>query len=66
MSKKLYRSNTERMIGGVCGGIADYFDLDPVIVRLAAVFFAFWGAGFVAYLVGWIIIPEQPYDPPPA
>ena len=64
MAKKLYRSRTDRMIGGVCGGLADYFDLDPVIVRLAMVFFAFWGAGFLAYIVGWIMIPERPYEPP--
>ena len=66
MAKKLYRSRTDKMIGGVCGGFAEYFDLDPVIVRLATVFFAVWGAGFIAYLVGWIMIPERPYEPPTA
>ncbi|MCD6249431.1 MAG: PspC domain-containing protein [candidate division Zixibacteria bacterium] len=64
MAKKLYRSRTDKMIGGVCGGMADYLDIDPVIVRLATVFFAFWGAGLIAYLVGWIMIPEPPYEPP--
>ena len=64
MAKKLYRSTTDSMIGGVCGGLAEYFDVDPVIVRLGAVLFAIWGAGLIAYIVAWIIIPEEPYEPP--
>lgn len=61
MRKKLYRSQKDKMLGGVCGGIAEYFGIDPTIIRLAfvLVFFA-EGAGFLAYLVGWIIIPEKP------
>ena len=61
-TKKLYKSRTDRKIAGVCGGLAEYLDIDPTIVRLAAVFFAFWGAGLIAYLVGWIMIPEPPYE----
>ena len=64
MTKKLYRSRTDRMLSGVCGGLAQYFDVDPVIVRLAAVLFAVWGGGIVAYIIGWIIVPEEPYEPP--
>ncbi len=52
MSKRLYRSNRDVMICGVCGGIAEYFDIDPTIVRLIAVVFIFGaGSGVLAYLV---------------
>ncbi|UTY39809.1 PspC domain-containing protein [Allocoprobacillus halotolerans] len=63
MSKRLYRSNRDVMICGVCGGIAEYFDIDPTIVRLIAVVFIFGaGSGVLAYLVGAIIIPKNPYQ----
>lgn len=62
MSKKLYRSVTDKMIGGVCGGLAEYFDIDPVIVRLIFVLAViFGGSGILAYLILWIIIPQRPY-----
>ncbi|ADH61123.1 phage shock protein C, PspC [Thermoanaerobacter mathranii subsp. mathranii str. A3] len=61
MSKKLYRSRTQRMIGGVCGGIAEYFNIDPTIIRLIWAFLIiFCGTGLLAYLIAWIIIPEEP------
>lgn len=60
MAKRIYRSTKNRMLGGVCGGIGEYFDLDPTIVRLLAVVFAFTGAGVLAYIIAWIIIPDQP------
>lgn len=61
MSKKLYRSKTQRMIGGVCGGIAEYFNVDPTIIRLIWAFLIiFWGTGLLAYLIAWLIIPEEP------
>lgn len=66
MAKKLYRSRSDRKLAGVCAGMAEYLDVDPTIVRLATVIFAFWGAGLIAYLVGWIMIPEPPYEPPSA
>ena len=48
------------MLGGVCGGIAEYFNIDPTLIRLAFVlFFLADGAGILAYVVGWIIIPEK-------
>lgn len=59
MSGKLYRSSN-KMIGGVCAGIAEYFQIDPTIVRLlwvAAVLLA--GTGVLLYLVAWVIIPER-------
>lgn len=59
--KKLYRNTQDKMIAGVCSGIADYFKIDPTLVRLGAVLFACaGGAGLVAYLVAWIIVPEKP------
>ncbi len=61
MSKRLYRSNNNKMLGGVCGGIAEYFDLDPVLVRLFFVITLFaGGTGLLAYIVAVIIIPERP------
>ncbi len=66
MTKKLYKSRTDRKIAGICGGLAEYMDVDPTIIRLATVFFAFWGAGLIAYLIGWIMIPDPPYDSPHA
>jgi phage shock protein PspC (stress-responsive transcriptional regulator) len=49
------------MLGGVCGGIGEYFDIDPTIIRLVAVAFALTaGAGVLAYIIAWIIIPDQP------
>lgn len=60
MTKKLFRSTENRKLAGICGGMAEYFDVDPVIVRLAWVIFILaGGAGILAYILGWIIIPEQ-------
>ena len=62
MYKKLYRSVTDKMLGGVCGGLAEYFDIDPVIVRLIFVLAViFGGSGILAYIILWIIIPQKPY-----
>ncbi len=61
--KRLYRSRQNRILAGVCGGIADYFKVDPLIIRLFFVFIFFLnGAGILAYIIGWIIIPEKPYN----
>jgi phage shock protein C len=58
--KKLVRTKDERMIAGVCGGLAKYAGVDPVIVRLGMVALViFGGAGLLLYLAGWIIIPEE-------
>ena len=66
--KRLYRSRTERMIAGVCGGLADYFDVDPTLIRLAFVLLVLAGsAGFWLYVVMALIVPEEPvtsYRPP--
>lgn len=61
MSKRLYRSVQNRKIAGVCAGLADYFDIDPTIVRLLlVVFFLMGGAGVIAYIIAWIVVPEEP------
>ena len=60
MDKKLYRSESDRMIAGVCGGIGEYFNFDPTILRLLFVFFVFIGGGGVlAYIICWIVIPTE-------
>ena len=61
MKKKWYRSRKDKMIGGVCGGIGEYFDVDPTIIRIIAVIGLFAGAGVLAYIVLWIVVPEEPY-----
>ena len=59
--KKLYKSRKCRVIAGVCGGIAEYLEVDPVLIRLIAVLFFFTGgATLIAYIIGMIIIPEAP------
>lgn len=58
--KRLYKSRDERMIAGVCGGIAEYFKVDPTLIRLAWIIFVFMGgSGILAYLIAWIVIPEK-------
>ena len=58
--KKLYRSKKNRILGGVCGGIAEYLRTDPTLVRLIWVISSLiWGLGILAYLIAWIIIPEK-------
>lgn len=61
MSKKLYRSTKDKMVGGVCGGLAAYFGVDATLIRLLWAFTTLlYGAGVLAYIVAWIIIPEAP------
>lgn len=64
MSRRLYRSNRDRILGGVAGGIGEYFDVDPTLVRLAWVILALAGGfGVLAYIIAWLIIPEAPRGP---
>ena len=61
MEKKLYKSGKNKMIDGVCAGIADYFDIDPTLVRLGAVVLTcFAGGGILAYIICAIVIPREP------
>jgi phage shock protein PspC (stress-responsive transcriptional regulator) len=62
MNKKLYRNTSNKMIAGVCSGLAEYLNIDPTIVRLIWALIALSGAGLLAYLVAALIIPEKPSD----
>lgn len=62
MSKKLYRNTGNKMIAGVCAGIADYINIDPTLVRLLWALVGLSGAGIIAYLICAIVIPEKPSD----
>ena len=59
--KRLYRSRKDKILGGVCGGIANYFEIDPVIVRLLWILLtlASFGIGIIVYIIAWIIIPLE-------
>jgi len=62
MSKKLFRSNNQKVLGGVCGGVAEYFDIDPVLIRALFLILVFGaGTGILIYIIGWIIIPQSPF-----
>jgi phage shock protein C len=61
MDKRLQRSRTEKMIAGVCGGLAEYFRVDPTVVRLLwVVITLLGGAGLLLYLILWVIMPLAP------
>jgi len=58
--KKLERSRTSNVIGGVCGGLSEYFNIDPIIFRIAFIILALAeGVGFIAYVICWIAIPRR-------
>ncbi|HZD74497.1 MAG TPA: PspC domain-containing protein [Actinomycetota bacterium] len=60
-TRKLYRSRSDRMLGGVCGGLAQYFNTDATLIRvLFVILTVLGGAGPVIYLAMWIIVPNQP------
>ena len=61
MTERLYRSRKNRILGGVCSGLANYFKIDPVIIRVLFVLFViFKGFGVLLYIILWIIMPEEP------
>ncbi|MBI5806317.1 PspC domain-containing protein [candidate division TA06 bacterium] len=60
MIKKLYRSRDNRMAGGVCAGLAKYFELDPTLVRLGMAVLMVLGGGILIYIIAWLIVPEEP------
>lgn len=61
--KRLTRSRRDRKIAGVCGGIAEYMNVDATLIRLLAVIALFCGAGFLAYIIAWIVLPEEDLEP---
>lgn len=65
MAKKLYRSTTDKMLGGVAGGLAEYFDIDSTLVRVLFIVIVFLGGGgIIAYIILWIVVPQKPYELP--
>lgn len=60
MEKKLYRSTSNKIIAGVCAGLAEYINIDPTVVRLIWALVGLSGAGLIAYLVCALIVPEKP------
>lgn len=60
MEKRFYLSETDKKIGGVCGGLAEYFDVDPLIVRIIFVVLVLgYGTGLLAYLLLWLLAPKR-------
>ena len=60
MKKRLYKSCTDKKVCGVCGGIANYFDVDPTVIRLIWVIFTLvGGSGLIAYIIAAIIMPDE-------
>ncbi len=60
MKKRLYKIETGKKLDGVCGGIAEYFDIDPTLVRLLWIIFSCcWGGGIIAYIVAAIVMPKK-------
>lgn len=58
--RRIFRSTTNKVIAGVCGGLGDHFNIDPVIIRIAwAVSVLIFGAGLLLYIICWILIPVQ-------
>ncbi len=59
VKNRLYRSQKEKVIGGVCGGLSEYFSIDPIIVRLLFLALFFAGFGLIIYLIAWIFVPTK-------
>lgn len=65
MSKKLYRSTTDKMLGGVAGGLGEYFNVDSTLIRVLFIVVVFLGGGgILAYIILWIVVPQKPYEVP--
>lgn len=65
MNKKLYRDEYHKVFGGVCSGLAEYFDMDVTVVRLLFAFtFFIMGVGFIPYIILWIVLPRKGYNYP--
>jgi phage shock protein PspC (stress-responsive transcriptional regulator) len=59
-TKRLYRSCRDKVLGGVAGGLGEYVDVDPLLFRIIFLLMLFSGVGFAAYIIAWILIPENP------
>ena len=57
--KRLFKSKTNKMICGVCGGVGEYFNIDPTLVRIGTVLLACFGPGLIAYIICAIVVPEN-------
>ncbi len=63
MEKKLYKSGTDKVLAGVCGGLGEYFGVDPTLIRLGwIVFSAIGGSGLLAYIIAALVMPNAPTD----
>jgi phage shock protein C len=63
MRERLYRSRRVRVFGGVAGGIAQYFNIDPIIIRILFIAFTILhGFGLLLYIILWIVVPEEPFE----
>ena len=63
MREKLFRSRKDRVIGGICGGLAEYFGIDPIIIRIIFVVLVIGkGVGVLAYIILWVVLPEEPIE----
>ena len=61
--RRLYRSRDDRVVAGICGGLGEYFQVDPVLIRILWIVLIFaGGAGVLLYLLMWILIPRQPWQ----
>jgi phage shock protein PspC (stress-responsive transcriptional regulator) len=61
MDKKLYRSKKDRWVGGVCGGLGEYLNIDPIIIRLITIVLILSaGGGLIVYIIAWLVVPEEP------
>lgn len=58
-TKKLYRSRKDSVLGGVCGGLAEYFGIDSIIMRLLFLILLFSGFGVIIYIIAWIFVPQR-------
>lgn len=58
--KRIYKSRNDKMVCGVCGGVAEYFNVDPTLIRLLFVLLGCTGSGILAYIIAAIIIPMEP------
>jgi len=65
MAKRLYKSRANKVISGVCGGIAEFFNIDPTLVRLGWIIFSLMGgSGIIAYIIAAVVMPQAPNYPP--